>query len=739
VFEYDPKAKELWKTGIPIRLQEQPARLLNVLILKPGRIVTREEIERALWPSGTFVDFDAGLKTAMRRVRVALGDDAENPRFIETVPKQGFRFIAPVYHVMPTPDAVKPPKIDEPPVPAAAPADPQIIENKISRRHSSPYYFGALAAGFAAVAGLGIWLIYHNAHSAVPVSPVSRLTLELPSNQEIIQNYGADITFSPDGRYLAYIARSAGKLRLYLRDLAQHESHLLSGMDMAVAPIFDPDGRSIVAYSGNHLRRFYLDGRFTDLAEVSPQLAIFGSAWDGKDLLYDDTPPDRSEGLSTVYRLREGTGKPERAVSRRAGLTRDETDMIEQVLPGKSYLLNSWGGQDEEISVFSGRDGSRKKLIERGRGGLVLPGGYFVYWAEGNLKAAPFDSGGMAMTAPAVTLVKNVGFSGWQGAEMAVSTQGTLAYVERTSEVPDRRLVWIDHGGREVPVPIPPAPLEPVAVSPDGRNLLIMRYDRGEKSWTLIRYSLTDGSSSQLTAPSQLQPWACWTPDGQSVVYTTRTEGTASNLVQRPARGEGADVKLTNFETGGMVPYGFSPDGRWIVGTRGMLAATKSDIFAVAVLKPGEQNFIARPLVQTPDYDTNPALSPDGQWLAYTTEHRIFIQAFPGESGATPFFFADGEGPMWDPSGRKLYSTRDGEMAETDVSFHPHPAAGKSTPLFKVTFMLPGLWTRRIYLSPDGKRFLVTREEKDRTEGKRIQMVVNWFSELEATFHPNGR
>ncbi len=95
-FEVDLSTRELRKGGIRIKLHGQPFEVLALLLERPREVVPREELRQRLWSTDTFVDFDAGLNTAINRLREALGDSAENPRFIETVPRRGYRFIAPV-------------------------------------------------------------------------------------------------------------------------------------------------------------------------------------------------------------------------------------------------------------------------------------------------------------------------------------------------------------------------------------------------------------------------------------------------------------------------------------------------------------------------------------------------------------------------------------------------------------------------------------------------------------------
>jgi DNA-binding winged helix-turn-helix (wHTH) protein len=96
LFELDLDARELRKSGVRIKLQEQPFVILAMLVARPGTIVTREELQNKLWPGNTFVDFDLSLNSAVKKLRQALNDDSENPRFVETLYRRGYRFIFPI-------------------------------------------------------------------------------------------------------------------------------------------------------------------------------------------------------------------------------------------------------------------------------------------------------------------------------------------------------------------------------------------------------------------------------------------------------------------------------------------------------------------------------------------------------------------------------------------------------------------------------------------------------------------
>jgi DNA-binding winged helix-turn-helix (wHTH) protein len=103
VFELDLRAGELRKSGVKLRLQGQPFQVLTLLLERAGDVVTREELRQKLWPSDTFVDFDHSLNTAINKVREALGDSASSPRYVETLARRGYRFIAPVQNVADSP------------------------------------------------------------------------------------------------------------------------------------------------------------------------------------------------------------------------------------------------------------------------------------------------------------------------------------------------------------------------------------------------------------------------------------------------------------------------------------------------------------------------------------------------------------------------------------------------------------------------------------------------------------
>jgi eukaryotic-like serine/threonine-protein kinase len=150
-FEADFSRLLLSKGGLRVKLQEQPFKLLGLLLERPGEIVSREEIRQALWSADTFVEFDDGLNTAIKKLRAALADSAENPRFIETVPRRGYRFTAPVARALPEPATPQ----------AITSAEPQIHSQAVAfgTPRMFPWKIWAIAVAAIAVTVAGVWLM----------------------------------------------------------------------------------------------------------------------------------------------------------------------------------------------------------------------------------------------------------------------------------------------------------------------------------------------------------------------------------------------------------------------------------------------------------------------------------------------------------------------------------------------------------------------------------------------------
>src|SRR5262245_30867205 len=171
VFELDLRSGELRKRGLRVPLQQQPFQVLAMLLEHPGQVVFREELQKKLWPADTFVDFDHGLNKAISKIRAALGDSAENSRFVETVGRRGYRFLAEVRVADAAP--VPSPELAAQPQSVPGARDRQDLAGApamLTRRLPPPAWKIATFVFLALLAILSAWTL----HSGNPSSPVIR-------------------------------------------------------------------------------------------------------------------------------------------------------------------------------------------------------------------------------------------------------------------------------------------------------------------------------------------------------------------------------------------------------------------------------------------------------------------------------------------------------------------------------------------------------------------------------------
>lgn len=189
LFQIDPDGEKLLRQGVPVKLQEQPLRVLCLLVERAGEIVTREELQQSLWPEGTYVEFDGSLNAALKKLRSALGDDADNPTFIETLPRRGYRFIAPV-------------RCEQPANGNAGGVEPRQFKAlggigdspaSASRPRFRPWWMLAGVAGATVVVSLILWRYTSHKRSTPPVG--RKIIAVLPFANE---------DAGPDFEYLRY-------------------------------------------------------------------------------------------------------------------------------------------------------------------------------------------------------------------------------------------------------------------------------------------------------------------------------------------------------------------------------------------------------------------------------------------------------------------------------------------------------------------------------------------------------
>ena len=215
-FELSEREGELRKNGARIRLQEQPFQVLVELLADAARVVTREHLQQKLWPADTFVDFDVGLNTAIRKLRLALGDDAESPHYIETSAKRGYRFLVPVNITTSASKLVSENATPAEPVSKPVGAQPESAGGEFalaSERHRRWYLMLTALAIVALAAGI-LWRVKRGAPYPVVEKRITANPVEAPIRAAVV---------SPDGKYVAY----ADPTGVYLRQIDSGETRPL--------------------------------------------------------------------------------------------------------------------------------------------------------------------------------------------------------------------------------------------------------------------------------------------------------------------------------------------------------------------------------------------------------------------------------------------------------------------------------------------------------------------------------
>jgi DNA-binding winged helix-turn-helix (wHTH) protein/Tol biopolymer transport system component len=715
VFEFRSATLELARNGERVRLQEMPARLLNALLRNPGQLVTRDELRAELWPSDTFVQFDAGLNTAMNKLRFALRDSAANPRYIETVPRTGYRFVYPVQRtnlrVMPAPE----------PSPAPAPEEPATPLQKRTWAWSAAAFLIFVAGGAILLAPL---------RRSRP-GPTVRFAIDLPAGQEFRVYAGRQIAISPDGSTLAWIATFNGIRQIYVRPLNNASYRPIPATGGASALCFSPGGDWLVYYSlGGYLAKASVDGRVnTRLASVGAKPASASLVWGNDGWIYFSAShysANPGSDSRILFRIRATGGEVEPVMGR------PQTEGAwypQQWLPGGLLYSVAYAPTDLAVEFCPWDSRKGQPLIQNASGGRYIPTGHLVFAQSGNLMAEPFDLGRMQTIGKPVMVAPDVAPDRYAGLQMDLSTNGTLVYLRNTI-AHEREPVWVDMQGRESSAKLPVGKYHLLDLSPDGRNLLLTRYDAGDR-WTIFAFQMDTLTWKAILSGDSPNTAGIFSPDGRTLALTARYQAERfDTLYLKPFDSPGGERPLLSDAYSGKFPQSWSRAANALLYSEGYHESTKRDIY-VLPMTAGAQ---ARCIACTPEDDVYPSFSPNGRWIAYTsglTGHfEIYGRRYPGDAPSVRISPDGGEASVWAPSGRELYYHRgDGMWA---IPFDPATGKpGKARKLFEGKYDVGSIhWNRDLLLSPDGTRFLMLKMKEDPPDYRRIQVVLNWFDEL---------
>jgi Tol biopolymer transport system component/DNA-binding winged helix-turn-helix (wHTH) protein len=717
-FEVDLEARELRRQGLKVKLQEQPFQVLVMLLERAGGVVTREELQRELWPADTFVDFERGLNRAVNKLRESLDDDAESPRFIETLPRRGYRFLAPVEAA----------ELRESEAAGRSPStvlrsDSCQAEDTASTPASSwqvvlPW---VVAGVLAVVAVTSYWRPWR---SSVPVPDKPFLQLDL--------NVGPDEvslpTISADGKRIAFVSRGA----LSIRRLDQTNTTRLAGTEGAFMPFFSPNGQWIAFFAAGKLKKMAVDGG--DPIALCDAPRPWGGTWDTDDNIFAALDVSKKD----ISRIPASGGVPQLLTNAKSDRSGALMYVSPQALPGrKGILLAALNGSSPgSLRVFTPNDGKLKTLVENSTFGRYLPSGYLVYGQDGGLFALRLDADRMELASPALPLLDSV-HSFEDRAEFDVSSSGTLVY--RRGAAPRTVPSWLYTSGRIQPLLATTGNYFGPRLSPDGSRLaLSVLKDGNTNLWV---YDLNRETWNRLTSEDGPESLPTWTPDGEFLVFQSR-----NTLAWTRSDGSGK-VEHAAGVCRNAGPYSFSADGKWLAFWP---LEPGSDLWIVPVVRtPGVLRLgQPQPLLQQTGSKGAPAISPDGRWVAYTSNasgrFEIYVMPFtPQNKIAGRKWLVSNRGgvaPRWSQNGRELFYA--------DPSFRVQVATyAVNHGLFEIE--KPRLWAEKrlaevdyfpsFDLSPDGKRVLGLFAPDDVKPETGLHLLLNVETELRRRETAHGK
>jgi hypothetical protein len=410
---------------------------------------------------------------------------------------------------------------------------------------------------------------------------------------------------------------------------------------------------------------------------------------------------------------------------------------------GRRALVSVFGsGSSVHLDVVSLETGEHQLLLNDAWDARLMPEGHLLYLAGNHTEvlAVAFDMTTLKISGDPVVVLDSVAKhpDGIQGF-FAVSSDGTLAYVPLSEWVELLKIMELVLVGRDGtpdsrPLPVGAGP----RFSPDGGRLVYSSLDRRGSAISVA--DLAHGTEWRVGDDDRKAhyAWSIFSADGRRVVFNSDLGGTNRWLLySTPADGSGKPTRLATDTIMHQQPFTWAADGRDLLYTEGP-GPNGMDIWTVPVDGSGT----ARPLMQGPSNETQPAMSPDGKWLAWATDAsgqlEVMVRRYP-DGPDVPVSRDGGAEPAWGPGGRELYFR---DLAGTEVmvaAFHPgeRPVVDQPTVLFKGRYWRCWVWCRGYDVSPDGRRF-VMQKTSDRFKqlgywpsGSEIRIVPHWDRELE--------
>ncbi len=567
--------------------------------------------------------------------------------------------------------------------------------------------------------------------------PMTSVKMELSPNESLGTLFGANAALSPDGRTIVFVTETQGSSSLSVRRLDQLDATRLAGTEDARSPFFSPDGLWIGFQSTRGLMKIGVTGGAAlEIADLGPNPGR-GASWGGDTIVFSDV----NTGLLQVP---AAGGDPVPLTS--LDVARDErTHRWPSFLPGGKAVLfmvqhTGQDYDDADIEVVTLADGKRTVLVRGGAFPRYAPGGSLLFVRDGEMFALRFDPDSLRVVEPAIPVMDGV--LGWTGneasgdgsAEFALSDQGDLLY--RASGTPaigeGTDFVWIDREGAETLAFHESMYGNRVEVSPDGRKVAIE--GRGIRGAGVFIKDLGRGTLTPLTSDGAGETNPVWSPDGKRIVYTVRRPG-GSLLRIQTLDGTEPERELPAPNVNGIGATAWTPDGKALVGGT-FEVATLNDLMLMPL-----DGGTSRMLVASPKSEDFGQVSPDGRWLAYSSEEKglrqVFLTRLDGAGPRYQVSVRGGRGARWSRDGRQLYFVETGPLPGSQpesVMVLSVDAAG-AVPGFGIPRQvfrgLHSLNGARYDVHPDGRLLFIRHEEYTASnDSTHAILVTGWAADV---------